>query len=63
MIGTNAREIEELEGQQQQRINDMKERKAWLEDHPISSHFEVEKNFAENNRISLTDAKRCSKTT
>ena len=54
----DAREIEELEGQQQQRINDMKERKAWLEDHPISSHFEVEKNFAENNRISLTDAKK-----
>lgn len=57
-LADDAREIEEMESQQQQRINDMQSRKAWLEDHPISSHFDVEKNFAEKYRLSLTDSRK-----
>tara|TARA_R110000824_G_scaffold35603_2_gene111401 strand:- start:21268 stop:22638 length:1371 start_codon:yes stop_codon:yes gene_type:complete len=57
-LADDARNIEELEGQQQQRLNNMKERKAWLVDHPISNHFDVEKNFAEKYRLSLTSAKK-----
>ena len=57
-LADDAKEIEEMEEAQRQKINDMQARKSWLEDHRISSHFEVEKNYAEKHRISLTDAKK-----
>jgi len=55
-IATLADEEEELQSEQQRLTEDLK--RSWLSDQSISSHFDVEKKFAAEYGMSLTEARK-----
>jgi hypothetical protein len=56
----DARLVEDVVEEQKQRTEEMKEsaNKSWLQEQPLSSHFDIEKKYAERNNMSLTDARK-----
>ena len=56
----DARLVEDVVAEQEQRTNELREKanKSWLREQPLSSHFDIEKKYAERNNISLTDARK-----
>ena len=48
---------EETLVEEQQRLTE-ELRRSWLSDQPVSNHFDIEKKFAVENKVSLSDAKK-----
>ena len=56
----DARLVEDVVAEQKEKANELREQaiKSWLVDQPISNHFDIEKKYAEENKLSLTDARK-----
>ena len=56
----DAKTLEETIEEQRKKAGELQilSNKAWLSEQPISSHFEIEKIFAQENQMSLSEARK-----
>ena len=61
--GDKLREVAALADQEEELVEEQRRltdelKRSWLSDQPVSNHFDIEKKFAVENKVSLSDAKK-----